>query len=123
MSLHEARKYIKICLAIGVLAGIIGLLSFDMISTEVVMVLTLLSIGMLVVCVFLLFKYCKCPHCGEQLLRKAITIQKCPYCGKSLIKEDIEREMAQKRRKAAEKARIASEKARAARMKKKNEDN
>ena len=123
MSLHEARKYIKICLIIGVLSGVIGLLSFDLISTEVVMILTLLSICMLIVCVFLLFKYCKCPLCGEQLLRKAITIQKCPYCGKSLIKEDVEKELALRRKKATEKARMASEKARAARMKKQNDDN
>ena len=116
MNLFEARKYIKICLAVGVLASVCGLLSSELIDMQTLLVIELIAVAMFVICLVLLFKYCKCPLCGEQLVRKAVSAQRCPFCRKSLLKEDVEKELAARRRKAIEKAKAASEKARAEKL-------
>ena len=77
------RELIKKLLVVAVISSIGTFLMRSDPSLQ--MGLTVVTIGLFVAVFVVLFKYCRCPHCGKVIFLGVLAVTSCPKCRRNLI--------------------------------------
>ena len=80
----QGRELVKRLFAAAVISGVLGIVCQEL-SHPVTPYLLGLTLVIMLVTVYVMFKLCRCPHCGKRIMTGVFVATTCPSCRRSLI--------------------------------------
>ncbi len=80
----QGRELTKKLLGGSVVSCVLSLI-FGQISRPVQSVFFALTVILFVSTIYVMAKYCRCPHCGRHIFLGVLAISVCPGCRRSLV--------------------------------------
>lgn len=80
----QGRELVKKFFAAAVISAALGIVCEQM-GNPVAPYLLVLTLVIMIATVYVMFKMCRCPHCGKRILTGVFVATTCPGCRRSLV--------------------------------------
>ena len=81
MNIKLARNLVKWCMILSVVGAVVSMLFFEP-GTTLSVYVTLISFGLMLAAIVLLFTACRCPWCNQRVTHGLMKAEYCPHCKK-----------------------------------------
>lgn len=81
---ETARNIIKCLLALAAILCVVALVLGEDAATFGTYA-AIVAVGCIVLSILVLIVGCKCPYCGQLIIRKVLVVKTCPHCGRNLV--------------------------------------
>ena len=82
-SFEHGKRLARNCIVAAIMFCLISLFGVPS-SSLAQIVLTVLAFGCLIATLVVMYKYCRCPHCGKHIMGGVLAITNCPRCHRNL---------------------------------------
>ncbi len=80
----QGRELVKRFFAAAMIAAVLGIVC-EQLGSPVAPYLLILTTVIMIATVYVMYKYCRCPHCGKHIMAGVFVATTCPSCRRSLI--------------------------------------
>ena len=80
----QGRELVKKLLIASVISCVMGIVC-EQLGSPLLIAFFVLTAAMFFAAVYVLAKYCRCPHCGRRIFLGVLNITACPSCRRDLI--------------------------------------
>ena len=79
---RELAKNFVIGTCVGCVLSVISMIRGTQLLQLMLMAFTLVCMGCTI---YVMYKYCKCPHCGKHINMGLLAVEECPRCRRNLV--------------------------------------